>query len=110
MRQYVIDGLREEEIGRIRAFLDTACERSDLENLYWLALPEDLLGPEQAAHTDCRPFAVGIEIGRREVRFELFVRSRTRIRCTCVAFATVEQRNFILAFADRVLSESAITV
>lgn len=110
MRQYVIDELREEEIARIRAFLDTACERSGLENLYWLNIPDDLLSPEQFAHKDCRPFAVGIEMGRREITFELLVRSMARIRCTCIAFATPAQRDFVLAFADRVVSKSAIPV
>ena len=76
-------------------------------------LPEDLLSPEQFAHRDCRPFRFAVEVGEPEVgdsfvRFEILIRSRETMRCACIDYATRQQRDFILAYADRLVEELAL--
>ncbi|NDY43333.1 hypothetical protein G3N55_10835 [Dissulfurirhabdus thermomarina] len=108
MRQYLIDQLRPEEVERVRAELDRACEPAEVGGLYWLEVPEDLLGPEQFAHRECRPHCLAVEVGRDRVSFELLVRSRKKLRCACIAYATPQQRTFLLGFADRVLEAAGV--
>lgn len=110
MRQYVIDELRPEEVARIKTYLDEHCEASDLGGLYWLGLPDDLLSPRQYEHVDCKPHCLAVELGDRWVKFEMLVRSRQRIRCSCVALATQQQRTFLLKFADHLLETADIQV
>ncbi len=108
MRQYIIDELRPDAVRRVREYLDNHCEKSDLDNLYWLQIPDDMLSPDQYTHKDCQPHCSGIELGERFLCFELLVRSRTSLKCNCIAYATPQQRRFILSFADRLCEETDI--
>jgi hypothetical protein len=49
-----------------------------------------------------------VELGDDFVRFELLIRSRQTMRCACIGYATRQQRDFILAFADRLVEELAL--
>ena len=76
--------------------------------LYWLLLPHDLLAEAQQGHDACGPFYLAAEVERTSVRFELLVRSRANLHCTCIAYATAAQRRFVLEFIDKMLSEEMI--
>lgn len=106
MRQYLIDELDNEAVERVRTYLDSHCEKSDLDNLYWLRIPDDMLSPDQYSHSDCRPHCAGIELGDRFVNFEMLVRSRNSLKCSCIAYATPQQRQFILSFIERLTGET----
>ncbi len=108
MQQYVIDQLRESEIERIKGFLEKNAEKSELDNLFWLQIPDDLLSSIQCEHRDCWPFCAGIEVTDDAVIFEMLVRSRKKIRCKCIGYATQQQRQFILNFCDKMLSETEV--
>ncbi len=108
MQQYIVDELRGNEIERIIAYLKRSCEKSALDNLFWLELPDDILTPLQYEHRDCRPFCIGIEVAEDKVIFEMLVRSRQKLRCSCISYASNQQRQFILNFADTLLKESDI--
>lgn len=110
MRQYMIDELRQEELNRIKNYLEFNCEASELDGLYWLHIPENYLNKTQLEHKACMPYSAAIELGGSWVKFEMLIRSRKKIRCNCVALATNEQRQFILEFADRLLLENNIPV
>ncbi len=111
MRQYVIDELRAGEIDRIRTYLAKHCQMSDLDDCYWLLLPEDTLSVVQKEHlASCGPFAVGVLIERERLVIEFLVRSREKIRCNCIAFANAKQREFIFAFADELVKFNNIVV
>jgi hypothetical protein len=47
-------------------------------------------------------------VGDDFVRFEFLIRSRETMRCACIGYATRVQRDFILAFADRLVEELAL--
>ncbi|MGC9023175.1 MAG: hypothetical protein ACP5J5_08660, partial [Dissulfurimicrobium sp.] len=108
--QYMVDELRQGELDRIREYLNLTCEPSELGGLYWFHIPERLLDNIQIEHKDCMPFCSAIELGGSWIKFEMLVRSRKKIRCNCVAFATKEQRSFILEFADKLIIENNIPV
>ena len=69
--------------------------------------------PGAVRHRDCRPFRFAVEVGEKEVgdsflRFEFLIRSREKMRCTCIDYATRQQRDFILAYADRLVAALAL--
>jgi len=105
MRQYQIDEISRPDIPRVREYLHQHALAAGLEDIWWVDLPEDLLNPEQFSHTDCRPFRFAVELGDDFVRFEFLIRSRETMRCVCIGYATRQQRDFILAFADRLVEE-----
>lgn len=108
MRQYVIDEISLNDIKTISDYLKIAARESPLPGLFWVDLPEDLLTPLQYGHQDCKPFCFSIETGEDFVKFEFLVRSRQTLRCDCNGYANKAQRDFILNFADKMLSEKQI--
>ena len=108
MRQFVIDDLSPMERDNIDSYLKRNVKAGQMEGLYWLELPAELLSPTQKAHDDCAPFCLGVEIEKYCVRFELLVRSTTNLHCDCIAHATPEQRQYLLDFVDNMLAEEKI--
>ncbi len=108
MRQYVVDELRKGELDRVKQYLEKQCEPGGVDRLYWLEIPDDLLSDIQIDHRDCRPFCIGIEVTDDSVVFEMLIRSRQKLRCSCIAYASEQQRQFILNFADRLVKETEI--
>jgi hypothetical protein len=105
MRQYQLDEIARKDIPRVREYLHEHAVAAGLEDIWWVDLPEDLLSPEQFEHRDCRPFRFAVELGDNFVRFEFLIRSLQTMRCSCIGYATRVQRDFILAFADRLVEE-----
>lgn len=108
MRQYHLDEISRDDIPRIRDYLNDHATASRLDDIWWVDLTEDLLSPEQFAHHDCQPYRFAVELGDRFVRFEFLIRSRQTMRCSCIGYATRQQRDFILAFADRLVEDLAL--
>ncbi len=105
MRQYQLDEIRKPDIPRLRDYLNDHAIAARLEGIWWVDLPEDLLSPEQFSHRDHSPFRFAVELGDDFVRFEMLIRSRETMRCSCIGYATRVQRDFILAFADKLVEE-----
>ena len=110
MRQYVVDELRADEVEKIKEYLDKYCDLSDMVGLYWLKIPGDILSPTQYEHKSCQPHCAAIELGDKWVKFEMLVRSRQKIRCECVCYATTQQRTFLLSFVDNLLDKTGIRI
>lgn len=108
MRQILIDELSPMERDNIDSFLKRTLKQGPMIGVYWLSLPTDLLSPIQREHSQCGPFQLGIDVGRDQVRFELLVRSESNLHCSCTAYATLPQRQFIFDFIDRMLEEEQI--
>jgi hypothetical protein len=109
MRSVVLDELRPSEIERIREYLSKTIISSRLPEVFWLELPPDLLSPEQMAHKDtCGPFRAALVLEGGELRLELLVRGQASLHCTCTAFASKAQRDFLLSFLDRLVEELGI--
>ena len=100
MKQYRIDELRPEDYEKLKAYLDEHHGPCQMEQLYWIPLQENLLNEVQAAHTKCQPFYFAAELKQDKITFELLIRTRNRIRCDCICYATEAQRESIVYFAD----------
>ena len=108
MRQYKIDQLSREERANIESFLKRSLRPGPVDGVYWIDIPQDLLGTEQRAHEDCAPFYFGVVLEYESVCFEMLVRSQTNLHCSCLAYATPAQRDFVLRFVDKMLQEESI--
>jgi hypothetical protein len=108
MRQYLLDEITRKDIPRVREYLNQHARAAGLEDIWWVDLQEDLLSPEQFSHRDCQPFRFAVELGQNFVRFEFLIRSLQTMRCSCIGYATRQQRDFILAFADRLVEDLAL--
>lgn len=108
MRQYVIDELSFLERDNIDSYLKRTLKAGPLEGVYWLEVPPDLLGPDQEGHEACGPFYISVLLEEKSLRFEFLVRSCNNMHCTCIAWATAAQRQFVLDFADKLLLDEMI--
>ena len=108
MRQYMLDEIARGDLPRVREYLQEHALASRLNDIWWVDLPEDLFSPEQFEHRQCRPFRFAVELGDNFVRFEFLIRSDQTMRCACIGYATRQQRDFILAYADRLVEELAL--
>lgn len=108
MRQYYIDEISFLERDNIESHLKRTLKKGTIDGVYWLEVPEDLLGPAQQGHDQCRPFYCSVVLEEKNLRFEFLVRSADNMHCSCIAWATPAQRRFILDFADRLLEEEMI--
>ena len=108
MRQYMIDELSFLERDNLDSYLKRTLKPGGIEGVFFLGVPPDLLGPAQIGHENCGPFYFSVILEQSSVRFELLVRSASNMHCTCIAQATPAQRQFVLDFADRMLSEEMV--
>lgn len=108
MRQLLIDGLSRQERDNLEHYLKRTLGAGLIEGLFWLPLPDDLLGEAQRGHQGCGPFHFGVELGEERLSFELLVRSQTNLHCSCIAYASPAQRDFLCRFVDTMLAEEQI--
>ncbi len=96
MRAYLIDEISVSDMEKIEAFLKENAITSNLEGLFWMKIPDDLLSPEQFQHRGCRPHVYSLELGPDWFKIELFIRSHEKMQCICPAYCTAQQRTFII--------------
>lgn len=108
MRLYKIDQLSREEKANIESYLNRTLQPSPVEGVHWLEVPQDLLSTEQRSHEECGPFFFAVELEAEAVSFELLVRSQSNLHCSCIAYASTAQRDFVLRFIDKMLQEEKI--
>lgn len=108
MRQYYIDEISFLERDNIENYLKRTLKPGPIDGVYWLEIPEDLLGPQQSGHEKCGPFYFSFVLDENSLRCEFLVRSADNLHCTCIAWATPAQREFLLDFTDRLLEEEMI--
>ena len=105
MRTYLIDELSPSKTEKIREFLEEHAIRSNLDQIFWVRIPDDLLSEMQFQHSQCKPHVFAVELGSDWVKLELFVRTLKNMRCDCPGYCTGQQRNFILNFADGMIEQ-----
>jgi len=110
MKQYVVDQLRESDYEQILSFLDANADKSALGGVYRVEIPGEHYTALQLDHTDCQPHYFAVNLSLRQVAFELLIRSREKLRCNCISYATPRQRDYILNFADSMLERLNIQV
>ena len=110
MKQYVVDQLRYPDFEKLKGCLEHAYGPAAMGSIYWVPLTPELLSPVQREHGDCGPHAAAIELEETRLSLELLVRTRNRVRCTCIAYATAEQRDWLIRQVDDILEQLGISV
>lgn len=110
MKQYVIDQLRETDYDKVLEFLRNNADASEFGDVFWIDVPEEIYSNAQRGHEDCRPFCFAVNLSLNKVDFELLVRSRQVLRCSCIRYADKTQRDYIIDYADRMLEELNIKI
>jgi hypothetical protein len=110
MRQFVIDELSFLEHDNLDSYLKRTLKPGPMEGVFWLELPQEVLTSTQLEHSDCGPFYFSILLEKTEIRIEFLVRSSNNLRCSCIDWASPEQRKFLLDFIDTMIKEEYIMV
>ncbi|MFZ5572611.1 MAG: hypothetical protein ACOZF0_19615 [Thermodesulfobacteriota bacterium] len=105
MKQYRIDELRPSDYQTLKNHLDHQYGPPEMGGIYWIPLDEDQLSPIQKQHPDCRPFFFAVDLEETAVSCELLVRTRKRIRCDCIQYASEEQRNWLIRLIDTMFED-----
>lgn len=108
MRYYLIDEISPSHMKAAKEFLRNNASGSALESLFWVRFPSDLLTEAQYAHRSCQPHVFAVETGSNWIRFEFFVRTLSSMKCTCPAYCSRQQRDFIINFANSMIEELGI--
>ena len=108
MRQYVIDELRLDDYEKIKAWMDETYGPPSVPGIYWIPVDDALLSEVQAEHTTCRPFYFTIELEQDHLSCELLIRTRKTLKCDCMAYASKEQRDWIIQFADTIFERQGV--
>ena len=108
MKQYVIDELRIEDHKKIKTYLEENFNSSVIDGIYWLPIDQNIITEIQAEHTECQPFYFAINLESNLIAFELLVRTKNKIRCSCISYATEKQRNWLIGFADSIFDNLGI--
>ena len=100
MKQYVVDELRPGDYQKVKAHLDGSFPAGSIDGVYWIPIAENLLSPDQAAHTECHPLCFAVDLEPERLICELLLRTQQRLRCSCIGYATEAQRNWIIQVID----------
>ena len=109
MRQFVIDDLSAQERDNLNTYLKKTLKPGPMEGMFWLQLPDDLWSESQQGHGDCGPFYFGVELSKDKLIAEFLIRSESNLHCSCIAYATPAQRDFLLSFIDTMVAEEHIS-
>jgi len=108
MRAYLIDEIPHSDMEKITDFLQKNAINSNLDQIFWVRIPEDLLSGAQFSHHECRPFAFAVELGDDWVKLEFLIRSQPNIRCDCSGYCNAQQMDFVIKFAHNMLDRLKI--
>jgi len=108
MKQYVIDELRPDDNKKLKAYLDENFNSSNIDGIYWIPLGHENLTVAQTEHSECQPFYFAIELKPDIMACELLIRTKRRVRCACISYATQKQLNWLISFVDGMLDKLEI--
>ncbi|TWI77244.1 hypothetical protein LZ24_00044 [Desulfobotulus alkaliphilus] len=109
MRQYVVDTLQPEDYRRLKKALDTRFGIPLVGGVYWAELPEALSTPIQSEHAACSPHVVALDLEETRLTCEFLVRTRKAMHCSCMGYASGEQRRWIMDMVDALLEDACVT-
>ncbi len=110
MKQYVVDQLRYHDYEKLKGFLEQYYGKPAMGAIYWIALDQEVLSPIQREHRKCQPHVAAVELEETRLSLELLVRTPHQIRCNCIAYATPEQRDWLIRRVDEILDQLDISV
>ncbi len=111
MRSYLIEDITKENMEKIRSYLERKGYKRPIKDLYWIEVPGEILTPLQREHlSSCGPYVFSLETGKNWVKVELLIRPTTTLRCTCISYATPEQRKYVIEHIDELIKNLDISV
>ena len=108
MKSFLIDELRPWDYEKIKARLEEHFKDPHVDGIYWLPLDTELLTECQRGHQSCQPHCFALELEPDRLSCELLVRTRERVRCDCISYATEAQRNWLLRSVEGILDDLGI--
>ncbi len=105
MKQYVVDELRLGDHLKLEAYLDKHFGPTEINGIYWIPLEKKILSAIQSDHGECQPFYFAIVLESTKLVCELLVRTREKMKCDCIHYATENQRNSIIGFIDSIFEK-----
>ncbi|MBW2410721.1 MAG: hypothetical protein JRF72_13050 [Deltaproteobacteria bacterium] len=110
MKQFVIDELRPGDYEKLKTYLNDTLGAGDVDGLYWVRIAKEVFSDIQKDHQECQPFYFALDLESDRVVFELLVRTKSRIRCDCMAYATEAQCTWLMREMDAMFEKLEITV
>jgi hypothetical protein len=110
MRVYLIDGLRLNDYNKLEDYLDKHLESSSLGGIYWLKLDQEILTDTQKEHNVCHPHVFALMLEETALSCEFLVRITKKIQCDCMAYATKEQRIWLMEQVDAIFEKLDIHI
>jgi hypothetical protein len=108
MKQYIVDELRPADQEKIGKLLAEEFGEAVMDNLYWVPLDPERYSDVQAEHKDCQPFYFALELASDALACELLARTKSRVRCDCISYATEGQRNWLIHLVDDLFEQAEI--
>jgi hypothetical protein len=108
MKQYVIDEIRPRDHEKIKEYLDAHYGPAEMGDLYWIPVDADLYDPLQAAHRECLPLFFALQLQPASLAVELLVRTKNRVRCDCIQYATDDQFRWLIRLIDAILEKLGV--
>jgi hypothetical protein len=108
MKQYVIDELRPADYEKLGSYLNDAYGPASLGGIYWIPMDPGMLTDVQNEHSDCHPHYVAVELDHNRLACELLVRTKKRLRCRCIDYATGKQRTWLIELIDHIFNQLGI--
>ena len=105
MKQYLVDELRAADFESLKNHLSKHYGPAAMSGIFWIPLPGDLLAENQRIHLDCQPHYFAVDLDENRLACELLVRTKSRMRCDCISYATEVQRNWIVALIDDIFNQ-----
>lgn len=110
MKQYVIDQLRPADYEAVKAYLNENYNSSVVAGIYWIPLDQSLLTEVQVQHTECQPFYFAVDLEPNFMASELLIRTKNKMRCSCMSYANVKQIQWIIQFTDAIFEKLGIKI
>jgi hypothetical protein len=108
MKQYLIDELRPADYKALKTYLDEQYGPAAMGGIFWIPIAADILTDIQSEHTECRPHFFAVDLDDSRLACEFLVRSKNRVRCDCIDYATENQRNWLIELVDNIFNRLQI--
>ena len=108
MKQYVVDELRPEDYEVLKKYLDEEFGPAEMDGIYWIPVAAEFLADIQRQHEQCQPHFLALDLDRSRIACELLVRTKTRMRCDCIQYATEKQRNWVIELVDNIFDSLGV--
>jgi hypothetical protein len=105
MKQFVIDELRLPDFKALKDYLNDRLEVDTIDGIYWLPINPEILTETQRDHKECQPFYVAVELMQDRISVEFLLRTKHRVRCNCMAYATNDQSLWLMHEIDSIFQQ-----